>query len=1362
MPPNRSTTVTRFTLLLTLLFVIGGIQHAYAEPDAPQALAKPTNVACRPHGGVPDKVRVSWKDTNDENADYRVYRKAINSNDWGNPIATVTDPDWQYVDDNASTTTVYHYRVTAFSGNEETSAGADETCREPLVLDSNSGNYRMYYRLVECPSYDGKSACTENVDVNGKNKHANDALQTSEAYRTQMMDLGFNDPAFFNGQKPFPLDFFPCNNGCANGDGIQYRPDWFASGEYNPDTGAGDDYEYFVVGHEIFHKVQGTHGGSSPDPYGKWIIEGQARATEDKFCIFTNSQCNVWDTVAEKFYLGQINGYLGAPEKSLLEASYNAALFWIYVMEQFAGIQTEPGYGVDVMVKYWQQNQSNKDSNAAKDGIGTLNDTLEQKIGTDRRFKDIFQDFAVANYAKDLLTNPVPAAFAKYNYRDEENCPTCTYDPVKRTISSPLNAAQSLFGTVSVDAWGTRYFEVTPDAAVSLINVEVDALAGTPHPFYYHLLAIDNNQIVDQWSGEGQNMEQSIDNTSPAYDRLVLIVAAFDNPVNFHYGFNLTDGIYILSPNAQFPAQVGEATAPKKFIAQVQVIDKDLQPVAGIDTSAFSITVGSTLINPPANPADDPIIASTYIAGQYWLVLRAPANPGCTECDLKIEYAGYSDTEATAVRYGPQPDVDNMIVIDRSGSMAGAKIDAAKGAAKLYVDAYSDGDRVGVVSYSDAANGEYGLTGWTNATRIQAQDAIDNIDPPVGATATGAGLREGLAQLVGQNTPNPAWAMVLLSDGKDTVDDTKNHIPEFLKEYKARKKAGDQVPVIHVVAVGDDADGVALESVAAAAGGQFQFLPEASLIAASAEMAAAATFPLELAEVYRVFAESVRDEQQIFASRFELGPANPGPVVSKIQVDKAASEAIFVLKMEPANAANQAFFRLTAPGNATGIAPTLDAQGHHVWRIAAPVAGEWLLTVRGCTNCATSFLVEAALVSDLTLEVFLGLPVEERLAGKPMPILALLSDVAPITGATVKATVERTGETLTLFDDGQHGDGGANDGFYGGVILNTFNPGGYTVIVDADGVSQLAGAFKRRARVGFYMLGGEDSDKDRLPDWWEGDCTDPAKNDEQADPDGDGLVNAQEFFRHTDPCDPDTDNGGESDGSEVARGNNPLFPKDDFTSPPRIKAWPQVGQVHLRLSAPANSPKLTLYRALTPQGPFTLLVSDLTTTTYVDTTVVNNTRYCYRAIAQGRATSAPSNVSCATPKLDPFAPHGEIVLPPGVKQPVARTTLVLLEGYDDPNTEEHPIFDGALLMPADESGLTEMLLSNRGDFEGATWEPYQPTKAWTFAPRADGMATVFVRYKDHAGNESDVAALTVQVDPNLTTTTRLFLPLVQR
>ena len=59
MTAHRSPSPIRFTLLLVLLFVTGSVHYVYAEPNAPQALAKPTNVACRPHGGVPDKVRGS-------------------------------------------------------------------------------------------------------------------------------------------------------------------------------------------------------------------------------------------------------------------------------------------------------------------------------------------------------------------------------------------------------------------------------------------------------------------------------------------------------------------------------------------------------------------------------------------------------------------------------------------------------------------------------------------------------------------------------------------------------------------------------------------------------------------------------------------------------------------------------------------------------------------------------------------------------------------------------------------------------------------------------------------------------------------------------------------------------------------------------------------------------------------------------------------------------------------------------------------------------------------------------------------------------------------------------------------------------
>jgi hypothetical protein len=50
----------------------------------------------------------------------------------------------------------------------------------------------------------------------------------------------------------------------------------------------------------------------------------------------------------------------------------------------------------------------------------------------------------------------------------------------------------------------------------------------------------------------------------------------------------------------------------------------------------------------------------------------------------------------------------------------------------------------------------------------------------------------------------------------------------------------------------------------------------------------------------------------------------------------------------------------------------------------------------------------------------------------------------------------------------------------------------------------------------------------------------------------------------------------------------------------------------------------------------------------------------------------------------------------------------------------------------DVSGVGAMMLSNRADFSGATWEPYTTTRSWT----SSTGNTVYARYKDNAGNIS--------------------------
>jgi hypothetical protein len=56
---------------------------------------------------------------------------------------------------------------------------------------------------------------------------------------------------------------------------------------------------------------------------------------------------------------------------------------------------------------------------------------------------------------------------------------------------------------------------------------------------------------------------------------------------------------------------------------------------------------------------------------------------------------------------------------------------------------------------------------------------------------------------------------------------------------------------------------------------------------------------------------------------------------------------------------------------------------------------------------------------------------------------------------------------------------------------------------------------------------------------------DPTHNDRDADYDGDGLANIQEYVFRTDPSNPDTDGDGLPDGQERILGTNPLDPDSD-------------------------------------------------------------------------------------------------------------------------------------------------------------------------------------------------------------------------
>ncbi|NUN97804.1 MAG: hypothetical protein HUU16_16700 [Candidatus Omnitrophica bacterium] len=521
-------------------------------------------------------------------------------------------------------------------------------------------------------------------------------------------------------------------------------------------------------------------------------------------------------------------------------------------------------------------------------------------------------------------------------------------------------------------------------------------------------------------------------------------------------------------------------------------------------------------------------------------------------------------------------------------------------------------------------------------------------------------------------------------------------------------------------------------------------------------------FFLNLAEIYRIVGTEVAGQNEVLSER---GVTNREEAnIHNFYVDAGASELVAAVRWRFGNP----LILLRDPIGGVHTIPFTEIADHHkVFRIGAPIPGMWQfeLTINpagGCQEfCESYYLVEASVKSILTMELYLALPLEERIVGTPMPILVSLTDTGPIKNATVRALVTNPNgvETLrTLYDDGAHGDGGPDDGIYGNKYYGTGLEGTYQVVATAEGTSDALGQFTRRRTKAFHMVGGKDSDDDRMPDEYEilFPCLNPGENDAKADKDQDGLDNIAEFQIGTNPCDPDTDDGGESDGSEASRQADPFDPRDDRAKPPRIRVIPGVLKILVRFNIPfigrdiAPPDKFNIYRCDPGSEDFNLIFSDWPAEPpfqFVDEAIQEGLNYKYRIVARGsnNEESCPSNVEDATGTRDPYPPHGSIFINMGAMTTSSldvELTLIAEDNFEpefdlDPRDAHDPM--------AEVSGVADMMIMNHSDGSDGLWEPFNPTRPWMIEPNAMGIATVFVKYRDNAGNVSAMYHATITV-----------------
>jgi CSLREA domain-containing protein len=381
--------------------------------------------------------------------------------------------------------------------------------------------------------------------------------------------------------------------------------------------------------------------------------------------------------------------------------------------------------------------------------------------------------------------------------------------------------------------------------------------------------------------------------------------------------------------------------------------------------------------------------------------------------------------------------MDVVLVIDRSGSMGASQMAQAKDSAKMFIDLMRPGDKVGVVAFDDAAYHVYpqdmSLAVVSDQVKSEAKAAIDTIVSGDN-TSIGAGLQLGLNKLLTQS--DPSRVMVLLSDGGENSYPMYDQVEWAINVNHVS---------VHTIGVGTDADSELLRRIADENGGQFR--------SASTE-ALKEIFDSTYTQVYgeevvrRIPTKTVTSEgsgEESFQADTTIGEM----IVSLLW---SGSPLGFILE-QPDGVLVDPAFAVTDPKMSFVSGST-----YAFYTVHAPQTGQWKLHVTGTAGQTYT----ASVTSRDAMILSVDYAKKEYLPGEPVKLMASIEDSfldAPtgpeyIHGVSVQVAVKDPASsqtTFALYDDGLHGDGGADDGVYAGTFTGTSLEGTYDFNVQISG-----------------------------------------------------------------------------------------------------------------------------------------------------------------------------------------------------------------------------------------------------------------------------------------------------------------------
>jgi Ca-activated chloride channel family protein len=200
-------------------------------------------------------------------------------------------------------------------------------------------------------------------------------------------------------------------------------------------------------------------------------------------------------------------------------------------------------------------------------------------------------------------------------------------------------------------------------------------------------------------------------------------------------------------------------------------------------------------------------------------VLRGSEGKVTLALTLSASEAGGSQREAKQA-------VDLVVVLDRSGSMNGRKIQDARQAVLSLIETLSAEDRLGIVTYSNFAEPLSGLEPMTETHRSMLAGLVREIRPG-GGTNLGGGLEAGLALFAAHPMDARHRKLVLISDGLANHGVTD---PHALGRMAAAGLSKDWV--VSTVGVGSDFNEHLMTTLADYGGGTYTYMEDGAAFAA--------------------------------------------------------------------------------------------------------------------------------------------------------------------------------------------------------------------------------------------------------------------------------------------------------------------------------------------------------------------------------------------------------------------------------------------------------------------------------------------------------------------------------------------------